>query len=99
MREQLAVREVAALAVLDGDRQTLRRLAAAGERRVVALEDERHVAADEGEGRVRPERPGKEPRLAENLKTVADPEHEPALRGKPGDGVHHRRKARDRAAA
>ena len=73
--EQLAVREVAALAVLDGNRHPLPGLAAAREGRGGVLDDQTHVAADKRKGRVRPQRPGKEARLAENLKTVADPEH------------------------
>ena len=43
--------------------------------------------------------PGQEPRLAQNLEAVADPEHQAARGGVLLDRAHHRRKARDRPAA
>src|SRR5439155_11740269 len=88
VREQLAVGEVAALAVLDRHRQPLPGLAAARERSVGPLDEYGNVTTDEGQGRVRPERPGKETRFAQNLKTIADPEHQPTLGGEAGDAVH-----------
>ena len=43
--------------------------------------------------------PGQQPRLAQHLEAVADPQHEPAGVRELDDGLHHRREARDRARA
>ena len=66
-------------------------------KRVPAGDDvELDLAAGEAEVGVRQERPRQQPRLAENLEAVADPEHEAAGAGQLDDGVHRRGEARDR---
>ncbi len=56
------------------------------------------VAADELEVAVPAQDAGQEPRLAEDLEAVADPEHRAAVGGEAPDGIHHRRDAGDRPA-
>src|SRR5207248_7195751 len=86
-------------AMLDRDRQALAGLAPGGERSVSALDDERDVPARERERRVRAQRARQQSGLAEDLESVADPEHEPTVGGEACDGGHHGRKAGDRSAA
>jgi hypothetical protein len=64
--EQLGIREIAPLAVLDGDCQPLARLAAGGERRVGSLNSERDVAADERQRLVRAQRAREQAGFAED---------------------------------
>src|SRR5215211_7757963 len=98
LREEVGVGEPTALPVLDRDRQALPRRAAGGEGRVGALDSQNDITTDERERRVRPQRAGQQPRLAEDLEAVADPEHEAALGGEGRDRSQRRREAGDRAA-
>ena len=43
--------------------------------------------------------PGQQPRLAQHLKAVADPEHRPAVGGERGDRLHRGCETRDRPGA
>ena len=97
--EELVVGVIATLPVLHGDREPLPAFAAGRERGVVPLDSERDVAADERQRSIGAKRPGKEACLAENLKTVADAEHESAVGCEATDGVHHGRETSDRPAA
>src|SRR6185369_9376551 len=72
-RERVLVRDVAALAVLDREREDLPRLAEMGERRVDRLDPHRDRFADEAERPVPDERARQETGLAEYLEAVADP--------------------------
>ena len=92
-------RVIAARRVLDRDRQPRFRAARLRERSVVFDHHAIDLAADEAQSLVGQQRAGQQARLAEDLKAVADAEHEPALAGELGDGLHHRREARDRAHA
>ncbi len=58
-----------------------------------------HVRADEFQPRVAHEDAGQKAGLAEDLETVADPEHEAAVLCKGTDRIHHRRPRRNGAAA
>jgi hypothetical protein len=54
------------------------------------------LPADEAQRDVREQRAGQQPRLAEHLEAVADPEHQPAVAREALDLGHHRGEARDR---
>ena len=85
--------------MLDRDRQLLPGLAARGEERVRPLDAQPDVAADELEIAVPAQHARQQPRLAEDLEAVADPEHGAAGGRELAHGVEHRREAGDRAAA
>src|SRR5665647_1295863 len=68
----------AAVTVLHRDDETLSVRAARRERQIVALDDERHVAADEAQRLVLQQDARQEAGLAQDLEAVADAEHEPA---------------------
>jgi hypothetical protein len=70
-----------------------------GEGRLGALHLDEHVLADEVERGVAEQRAGQEPRLAQDLEAVADADHRAAAAGVADDVLHHRREARQRAAA
>jgi hypothetical protein len=89
-------RVVATGHVLDGDRQPLAGLARVRKRGVRADDVEVDLAKDEAQARVGQQRPRQEAGLAEDLKAVADPQHQPAGGGELGDLLHDRGKARDR---
>ncbi len=57
-----------------------------------------HIMADEFQPRVAHEHAGQKACLAENLETVADPEHQPAANSEIAHRVHDRRTRRDGAA-
>ena len=65
----------------DGDADHLPGIIAASERRIRAFDPQMHIAADEFQLRVAHQHARQEPCLAEDLKTVADTEHQPALGG------------------
>src|SRR4029077_3164003 len=65
--EQFVVRVPAALSVLDRDREQRLRLTAGRERRIRALDAERDVPADEGQGVVPAQRARQQAGLAEDL--------------------------------
>ncbi len=54
-----------------------------------------HRPADELQSLVLEENPREQPRFAQDLKTVTDPQHRAALLGKAPDLAHHGREARD----
>ena len=85
--EQRLRRVVAAFAVLHRDREP----------GAVALVDQLGLAADEAQLGVAQQRPGQQPRLAEDLEAVADPQHRPARGGELRHRLHRRREAGDRA--
>ena len=74
-------------------------IVAARERRVGAFDPQMHVLADEFQPRVAHQHAGQQPGLAEDLKTVADAEHEAAIGREIPHRVHHRRARGNRAAA
>ena len=90
-------RVVAAGRVLDGDRERLAGRALARPRRVGARHRHADLPAEEAQARVRQQRAGQQPRLAQDLEAVADAEHRAARAGEALDLLHHRREARDRA--
>ena len=98
-RDGLAVGDVIALAMRDRHADHLPGIVAAGERRVGALDPQINVAADEAQLRVAHQHARQQPGLAQNLKAVADAEHQPAAGGMRPHRVHDRRARRDRAAA
>src|SRR5207245_5154658 len=98
-RERALVGDVAALAVLDRQLEPLARAAAVGEERVGGLHPHRDQAAHEAERAVGEQRPGEQPRLAQDLEAVADAQHEATLAGVPRHGVHDGRELGQRAAA
>src|SRR5215217_6222992 len=65
--EQLLVREVAPLAVLDGDGEALPGLGTGREGRIRPLDPHRHVATDERERRIRAQGTREQARLAQDL--------------------------------
>src|SRR6266581_9375319 len=71
LAHELGRREPAAVAVLDGDRDALAGRAPRREGQVVALDDKRHVAADEAQALVPEQYAREKPGLAENLEAVA----------------------------
>ena len=85
--------DVAAVAVLDRQHEARAGGAARGERQVVALDGQRHVAADEAKRLVAQQRAREQARLAEDLEAVADPEHEAARVCELAHGSRRRREA------
>src|SRR3989441_267839 len=98
-RERALVGDVAALAVLDRQLEYLARAAAVGEERVRGLHPHGDEVAHEAERAVGDQRPGEQPRLAQDLEAVADAQHEATLAGVPRHGVHDGREHGQRAAA
>src|SRR5207302_10999364 len=90
---------VAAVGVRDGDFQDLAFPRGVGEGRIGLLDTNVDVAADKAKAGIAHHCAGKQARLAERLKTVADTEDHAAGAREFFDGLHHRRKARDRASA
>ena len=86
-RDGLAVGDVVAFAVRDRDFDHLAGIVAARERRIGALDAQIDVAADETELGVAHEHAGQQPRLAGDLKAVADGKDEPALLREGAHGV------------
>ena len=84
-----------------GDRHAndLAGIVAARERRIRALDPQMHVLADEFQPRIAHQDAGQQARFAQDLKTVADAEHEAAIGGKLAHRVHDRRARGNRAAA
>ena len=72
------------------------RVEPAGERRVRRLHPQMQVAADVSLACVAHQRAGQQPRLAQNLESVAYAHHQSARVGKLPHALHDRRKARDR---
>src|SRR5436853_6552901 len=80
-------------------RKHLAALTAIGKRRVGSLDTHIDVLADEFQVSVAQQCARQQPRLAKNLKAVADAEHQPTARGELLDRAHHRAEARNRAGA
>ncbi len=74
-------------------------IVAARERRVGSFDPQMHVMADEFQPRVAHENAGQKAGLAENLKAVADAEHETTAASEGAHRVHDRRARSDGAAA
>ncbi|MHC2867667.1 hypothetical protein ACVIYH_008745 [Bradyrhizobium diazoefficiens] len=74
-------------------------IVAAGERRIGTLDAQMHVAADEFQLRIAHQHARQQAGFAEDLKAVADAEHETALRRIIAHRVHHRRTRGDCATA
>ena len=77
--QRLFVRLVIALAMGDRDANDLAGIIAARERRVGSFDPQMHVMADEFQPRVAHQHAGQQSCLAEDLKTVADAEHQAAV--------------------
>ena len=92
-------RVVAAGRVLHRNRQRLAGGAVGGERHVRLDDLDVDLPTDEAQADVRQQRARQQPSLAQHLKAVADPEHEPAAVREARHGLHDRREARDRADA
>src|SRR5688500_7735854 len=88
LNERTLVRVPGAVAVLHGNHELLSDRAPAHEVRCRALDTEDRVTAHELELPVREENPREQPRLAEDLEPVADPEDGPAGGGEPTDCAH-----------
>ena len=73
--------------------------ARAGERAAAAEHLELDLPGGEAQVGVDEQRAGEQTRLAENLKAVADPQHEAAVTGERDHGLHRGREARDRPRA
>ena len=97
--QRLRIRLVIALAMRDRHANDLTGIVAAREWRVGAFDPQMHVMADEFQPRVAHENAGQQAGFAENLKAVADAEHQAAVGRKGAHRVHHRRARGDRAAA
>ena len=89
---------VVAVGVGDGDAHDLALAISDGEGQVVALDPQVDVTADETQACVGSQGPGQEPRLEQDLETVADPQDQTAGLGVPPYRRHHRRVRRDGAA-
>src|SRR6266851_6716383 len=98
-REHGGVGEVAALSVRDGRADNLAVFALRGERQVGALNHEVGPFASELERSVASQCSGQQAGFAQDLKTVADPPHEPTAICELSDLFHYGREARDRAGA
>ncbi len=97
--QRLLVRFVIAFAMRDRHPNDLPGIIAARERGIRTFDPQMHIMADEFQPRVAHEHAGQKARLAENLETVADPEHQPATGSKIAHRVHDRRTRGDGAAA
>ena len=97
--EDVRRRVVVALAVADRYPQNLAGPRAARERRVVPLDANVHVLTPVLQPAVPQHRARKQSGFEQNLKPVADADHEPAALGERLDLAHDRREARHRAGA
>ena len=90
---------VIALAMRDRHADDLTGIVAAGERRIGTFDPQMHVMADEFQPRVAHQHAGQQAGLAEDLKSVADAEHEAAIGRERPHRVHDRRARGNGAAA
>src|SRR5438477_709732 len=97
--ERLRVRVEIALAMRDRDAQYLARTAIEGKGGFALLHPKVHPLAAELAGRVPQQRHGEQPRLLQDLETIADPEHQSAAVREVRHHLHHRGEAGDRATA
>ena len=74
-----------------GNRQLVPHLGPPGEDRPGGLDPQRRRLAQELQASVLLEGAGKQPRLGENLETVADADYRTSVGGEPGHGTHHGR--------
>ena len=91
--ERLAIRKIVALAVRDRNLDGLAFAIALGEERLIVLDLQEHVAADEVERRVAHQRAGKQSGLAQDLKAIADADDRRSC-VRLGDHVLHDRRVR-----
>src|SRR5579883_558077 len=97
--ERALIGEVAALAVRHRQAQRLAWRGRQSKRSIRRLHPHGHFAADEFQIAIAKQRAGKQPALHQNLKAVADAQHQSALLGEPAHRRHHRREFRDGSAA
>src|SRR5688572_33461323 len=97
--EQRVRGEEAALTVLDRDHEPVSNRAARKRRDVAALYLHLDVLTDEGKALVGAESAGQQPRLAEDLEAVANPEYRTPSCRELGHGVHRGRQSCDGATA
>ena len=96
---RLFVGFVIALAMRDRHADDLAGIVAARERRIRAFDPQMHVLADEFQPRIAHQHAGQQARFAQDLKAVADAEHETAIGREFAHRVHDRRTRGNRAAA
>ena len=95
----LLVRLVVAFAMRDRHADHLAGIVAAGERRIGTFDPQMDVVADEFQPRIAHQHAGQEAGFAEDLKSVADAEHEAAAGCEGPHRIHHRRTRGNGAAA
>src|SRR4029077_705418 len=98
VRKRLFVAVVVAIRMRDGKLEDLSLLRGVGEQRVRLLDADVHVAADEAEAAIAHHRAGKQAGFAKSLEAVTDAQDHAAAFGEFLDGLHHRRKTRNRAS-
>ncbi len=97
--ERALIGDVAAFAVRDGNQQALALVGFGGKRRISGFHPQRHVLADEFQTAIAHQRARQQPALHQNLKAVADAQHQPAVGGEFADALHDGRKLGDGSAA
>ena len=97
--EGFCVGKVATFAVGDGHTKNFSRRNLAGERRIVRGGLEENIFAVELQVAVANQRAGQQMRFGQDLKAIADAEHEAAVVGELFHGLHDGAEPRDRAAA
>ena len=90
MVEDSVISKVAPLAVRNRQAQNGSRPCGICERAVVAFDTGVHVLANKVQSAVSDERAWEQPRLTKNLKTVANADDEPSVRGEASHGAHNR---------
>src|SRR5260370_523656 len=97
--QRLFYGSVVAFTMGDGSANDLPGVVAACEGRVGSFDRQMHIMADELQSRIAHQHAGQKAGLAENLKTVADAEHQAPAGSECAYRIHHWRARRDRAAA
>src|SRR3990172_1933809 len=97
--QRLWIGEVASFAMLDRKLEQLTFPSLAGEGRIGFLDTQEDFLADKLKAGVAHQRSRQKPRFAENLKAVADAQHQSAAAGELHHAAHDRREARHGAAA
>src|ERR1700735_651734 len=85
--------------VCDRNFQHLTGRGCAGKRRVGPFPSYMHLTAQKSQSLVTHHRAGKQTGFQQDLKSIADTQHQTTGTSKPVHGFHHRRKTRDRAGA
>lgn len=99
LRQRLGLAKVVAFHVPDGDFEHFAFLAGMSKWRVGALYPQMHRFADVLQSGIAQQRPGEQSGLAEDLKSVADTQHQPTTRGEALHWLHDRCKFGDSAGA